>query len=65
MGDDDQSIYGRRGATIENLKRLPQDYPRLMLIALEQNYAAPANSARCRMRGDLEQPEAVREDVVE
>jgi ATP-dependent DNA helicase Rep len=28
VGDDDQSIYGWRGATIENLKRLPQDYPR-------------------------------------
>jgi ATP-dependent DNA helicase Rep len=28
VGDDDQSIYGWRGATIDNLKRLPQDYPR-------------------------------------
>jgi ATP-dependent DNA helicase Rep len=38
VGDDDQSIYGWRGATIDNLKRLPQDYPALKLIALEQNY---------------------------
>ena len=38
VGDDDQSIYGWRGATIENLKRLTQDYPRLKVIALEQNY---------------------------
>ncbi|UUX96104.1 ATP-dependent helicase [Aquabacterium sp. J223] len=38
VGDDDQSIYGWRGATIENLRRLPQDYPALKLIALEQNY---------------------------
>ena len=38
VGDDDQSIYGWRGATIDNLKRLPQDYPRLEVIALEQNY---------------------------
>ena len=38
VGDDDQSIYGWRGATIENLKRLPEDYPKLKLIALEQNY---------------------------
>jgi ATP-dependent DNA helicase Rep len=38
VGDDDQSIYGWRGATIDNLKRLPQDYPKLRVIALEQNY---------------------------
>ena len=38
VGDDDQSIYGWRGATIENLKRLPQDYPSLKVIPLEQNY---------------------------
>jgi ATP-dependent DNA helicase Rep len=38
VGDDDQSIYGWRGATIENLKRLPADYPQLRVIALEQNY---------------------------
>jgi len=38
VGDDDQSIYGWRGATIENLRRLPQDYPALKVIPLEQNY---------------------------
>ena len=38
VGDDDQSIYGWRGATLDNLKRLPQDFPALKVVKLEQNY---------------------------
>jgi ATP-dependent DNA helicase Rep len=38
VGDDDQSIYGWRGATLDNLKRLPVDFPALKLVKLEQNY---------------------------
>jgi ATP-dependent DNA helicase Rep len=38
VGDDDQSIYGWRGATLDNLKKLPLDYPTLKVIKLEQNY---------------------------
>jgi len=38
VGDDDQSIYGWRGATLENLQKLPVDYPVLKIIKLEQNY---------------------------
>ncbi len=38
VGDDDQSIYGWRGADIGNLKLLRDEYPALKIIKLEQNY---------------------------
>jgi ATP-dependent DNA helicase Rep len=43
VGDDDQSIYGWRGATLENLRRLGEDFPRLKVVKLEQNYRSSRN----------------------
>ena len=38
VGDDDQSIYAWRGANPDNLLQMAQDYPKLEIIKLEQNY---------------------------
>ena len=43
VGDDDQSIYGWRGARPENLDQLGVDYPRLRVVKLEQNYRSVSN----------------------
>jgi len=47
VGDDDQAIYAWRGASAENLARLPQDYPDLKVIKLEQNYRSSLRILRC------------------
>lgn len=47
VGDDDQSIYSWRGARPKNLSLLQQDFPKLKVVKLEQNYRSSGRILHC------------------
>ncbi|MEA2682027.1 MAG: ATP-dependent helicase UvrD/PcrA [Chloroflexota bacterium] len=64
VGDDDQSIYKFRGASVANLRRFRQVYPSLRIVRLETNYRSTRQVLSAANRLVSQNQERVRKEVV-
>jgi hypothetical protein len=65
VGDDDQSIYAWRGANMENLRLLQEDFPKLKVIKLEQNYRSVSRILRAANSVIANNPKLFEKAIVE
>ncbi|MCL2101732.1 MAG: UvrD-helicase domain-containing protein, partial [Fibromonadales bacterium] len=63
VGDDDQAIYGFRGADIGNILRFQKDFPNCKVLKLEWNYRSTANILEAANRIFTDKPLAFRKNL--